>query len=178
VRSSMGEWEKTMPWTKTTRCSSSVWTQTRSLTKTVPGVRLGRAKTPLRWRRAHGFLACPVLNRTEKWTGLGPHPNLERSQITAASLVRSSQLIRRGPCGADSTGARTGKHRHLMALLILGLVMTGKQGHSYGAVPRLGHPHNLKCVTKTDDRALEMSTKGNAFRLPPAAARRRISTLQ
>jgi hypothetical protein len=40
-------------------------------------------KLLLRWRRAHGFLACPVLNRTEKWTGLGPHPNLERSQIAS-----------------------------------------------------------------------------------------------
>jgi hypothetical protein len=135
-------------------------------------------KLLLRWRRAHGFLACPVLNRTEKWTGLGPHPNLERSQISAASLVRSSQLIRRGPCGAASTGARTGKHRLPDGSPDTRTGDDRKQGHSYGAVPRLGHPHNLKCVTKTDDRALEMSTKGNAFRLPPAAARRRISTLQ
>jgi hypothetical protein len=31
-------------------------------------------KLLLRWRRAHSFLACPILNQIEKRTGLGPHP--------------------------------------------------------------------------------------------------------
>jgi hypothetical protein len=31
-------------------------------------------KLLLTWHRAHGFLACPILNQIEKRTGLGPHP--------------------------------------------------------------------------------------------------------
>jgi hypothetical protein len=31
-------------------------------------------KLLLTWRRAHSFLACPILNQIEKRTGLGPHP--------------------------------------------------------------------------------------------------------
>jgi hypothetical protein len=41
-------------------------------------------KLLLTWHRAHGFLACPILNQIEKRTGLGPHPTLEKTPILAA----------------------------------------------------------------------------------------------
>jgi hypothetical protein len=37
----------------------------------------------LRWRRAHGFLACPIPQRFKKRTGLGPHPGKRKTKQIA-----------------------------------------------------------------------------------------------
>ncbi len=50
-------------------------------------------KLLLTWRRAHSFLACPILNQIEKRTGLRPHPGKRKTKQVPVSRDQQKKAL-------------------------------------------------------------------------------------